>query len=148
MFSSPPWFQPTFWEACDWSHRERSLLYQFGTLQGSSLHKRLQVSLKAPAVAGRRAEWLCSDRQLHLCSSSSSVSELPQLRASQVLCVWNCEYSTHVYIFTHPYMRFHKEARTRVCAYAVFSGSSLGLEGTLGNHRNSNLLPSCSVFSV
>ena len=30
-------------------------------------------------------------------------------------------------------MHFYKEACTHVCAYAVFSGSSLGLEGTLGN---------------
>ena len=51
--SSPP---SGVWDTCDWSLWERRLL--FGTLQGSHLHKRLQVGLKAPAGAGRRAGWL------------------------------------------------------------------------------------------
>ena len=53
-----------------------------------------------------------------------------------------------IYIYLHIRICFYKEACTHVCAYAVFSGSILGLEGTLGDHRNSNLLSSCSVFSV
>ena len=100
-------------------------------------------------------EGACSDRQ---------VGWVAVLRSASGICVpaaqasLNCLRSAHlkcfvfgivnivliyIYIFTHPYMHFYKEACTHVCAYAVFSGSSLGLEGTLGNHRNSNLLPSC-----
>lgn len=83
-----------------------------------------------------------------ICVPASWASESPQQCAFQVLCVWKCEYSTHLYIFTHPYIRFYKEACAYVCAYAVFFGSILELERTSGDHKNSNLLPSHSVFSA
>lgn len=81
---------------------DRSLQSWFGALQGLHLHRQHWLVLRWTAMAAglsgspRSTSAVCVQ-------SSSWAFESSQQYAFQVLCVWKCGYSTHLYIVTHPY---------------------------------------------